>query len=536
MRIIIVLTISLFLSQTCLGQKYFDTNYSGITTDTSGYLNLFYDSVDNHFYAVLITVNRDGQPNSLLETQNYYNIKYDTAGNILGHKKYELGIEDTIFHVQKILRYRDTLRCFGMVYFDSSRQFIFSGNLKPDMSVDLIAHYAYPKNDSNFTEIGAVDTTSDKFILFPNRRSNYGDPAFGYAYYTPYVLELSKTNFDSIKLHQIYSANSPDLPAKTVSAFYLNNNLRTTMEFKNDSNASFNPAYFNEKYEFCRFDTNYTYNSSQNIRINDFSLFDKNGDYYWIYLTSGYDLFSLPISNTKVAVTIPVIWKSCVSCGTQFATMVGMIDPINDTFINFKLLPIYNPIDSFFSAQYNAFDRSMTYDNISKKIYTYSCEFFVGANRSVPYITCLDTNLNIKWQHFNLKTGYAVRLYSGLHTSNGKIVISYTETPFNGGKASPVIYMIDSSMGAVATTDIHNKLGAVRVYPNPSSGEYSFQFDNFFNGQLLVYSIDGRLVHTSNINGSTAKINISNLAQGEYIWKLIDKNKQAVLSNIIIKE
>lgn len=60
----------------------------------------------------------------------------------------------------------------------------------------------------------------------------------------------------------------------------------------------------------------------------------------------------------------------------------------------------------------------------------------------------------------------------------------------------------------------------LKVYPNPSSNTVFFEFNNAIQAHLDIYSIDGRLVKSLNINSSLNTVDVSNFNKGVYIYKV----------------
>lgn len=65
---------------------------------------------------------------------------------------------------------------------------------------------------------------------------------------------------------------------------------------------------------------------------------------------------------------------------------------------------------------------------------------------------------------------------------------------------------------------------ALSVYPNPASNVLNVAADkNMAGNKLEVYDLTGQLVATHTLSGNTSNINIANLANGAYIYKVTDK-------------
>lgn len=62
------------------------------------------------------------------------------------------------------------------------------------------------------------------------------------------------------------------------------------------------------------------------------------------------------------------------------------------------------------------------------------------------------------------------------------------------------------------------------VYPNPTTENVNFDFNKDVNANLVIYNINGQQIATSQINGNHAEYNASALANGTYLYRIIDGN------------
>jgi len=70
----------------------------------------------------------------------------------------------------------------------------------------------------------------------------------------------------------------------------------------------------------------------------------------------------------------------------------------------------------------------------------------------------------------------------------------------------------------------NNPLKEVKVYPNPSSGFFSLQFNSqqpTNNSRIEVYNVLGQQVYQTNIFSGNIKIELSNQPQGVYLYRII---------------
>ncbi len=64
----------------------------------------------------------------------------------------------------------------------------------------------------------------------------------------------------------------------------------------------------------------------------------------------------------------------------------------------------------------------------------------------------------------------------------------------------------------------------VEIFPNPATNELTVRFGQLFNGQLMIYSFDGKVVRTENVQGNQAMLDVSSIQPGTYLIRLIDIN------------
>ncbi|MGZ4054662.1 MAG: T9SS type A sorting domain-containing protein [Bacteroidia bacterium] len=69
---------------------------------------------------------------------------------------------------------------------------------------------------------------------------------------------------------------------------------------------------------------------------------------------------------------------------------------------------------------------------------------------------------------------------------------------------------------------------AVHVYPNPAQDEINFGVDATKVSAIEVFDIAGRLVKAFNVNSDNSLINISGLANGEYSYAALGKDKVVI--------
>jgi hypothetical protein len=70
---------------------------------------------------------------------------------------------------------------------------------------------------------------------------------------------------------------------------------------------------------------------------------------------------------------------------------------------------------------------------------------------------------------------------------------------------------------------------AVKVYPNPANEQISVELsERVANGFLEIFTVDGKLVRTCELNDTRTTIHVNNLPAGTYYFKL--KQNQHLLN------
>jgi hypothetical protein len=62
------------------------------------------------------------------------------------------------------------------------------------------------------------------------------------------------------------------------------------------------------------------------------------------------------------------------------------------------------------------------------------------------------------------------------------------------------------------------------AFPNPANEVLHIELNENFNGKIRVYNSLGSLIMEENITGTQGRLNTSNLATGNYSYKLMNDN------------
>ena len=77
----------------------------------------------------------------------------------------------------------------------------------------------------------------------------------------------------------------------------------------------------------------------------------------------------------------------------------------------------------------------------------------------------------------------------------------------------------------VGSAGVANLANVVSVFPNPAQNFVNISIGNYTNGTLTISDVNGRTVHSANLNSSESTIDITNLDAGIYIIQVNTGNK-----------
>ncbi len=86
---------------------------------------------------------------------------------------------------------------------------------------------------------------------------------------------------------------------------------------------------------------------------------------------------------------------------------------------------------------------------------------------------------------------------------------------------------------AVASKDLEKEL-SLQIYPNPAHETLFVTMKEARQGNVLIYSLDGRVVEKTNLTDTQTRVNIGHLVKGAYI-ATIDIDGQRVSKKIVIE-
>jgi hypothetical protein len=133
-------------------------------------------------------------------------------------------------------------------------------------------------------------------------------------------------------------------------------------------------------------------------------------------------------------------------------------------------------------------------------------------------------------------SGVSGNTFNATTAGQGSYIIIYNYTGANGcSNAAKDTLVVDACVGI---DELTSDLG-LNVYPNPNTGEFTFEINSSsdITGNISVISIDGRVVYKDAINGNgfiSQTINITDLANGIYYLRL--ETKDAIRTYKVLKQ
>ncbi|MFK8038784.1 MAG: T9SS type A sorting domain-containing protein [Crocinitomicaceae bacterium] len=153
---------------------------------------------------------------------------------------------------------------------------------------------------------------------------------------------------------------------------------------------------------------------------------------------------------------------------------------------------------------------------------------WVSGSGNIPSSINLTSLVNSNGFNFSTGVVYLVAISTGSQWPGGPTWTS----------SLPQFFTLDyctKSGAKINTTKGLVKTNSLSVYPNPTNGQLSVQLDKMDRGEMMVYSLDGKLlISQSFIDASRLKIDLSKFESGTYIIKINTSNNS--FTKKIVKE
>ncbi|MCF0207475.1 MAG: T9SS type A sorting domain-containing protein [Bacteroidales bacterium] len=155
---------------------------------------------------------------------------------------------------------------------------------------------------------------------------------------------------------------------------------------------------------------------------------------------------------------------------------------------------------------------------------------FLHSTSSNVYMDINECDINLLGYSINI--GDAIESYAGLRSpietssttlnywvvnENYPIVEITTDNEIRGAKSVAVKY---SDNSFVEENEIN-----VSIYPNPASNILNLQLNDIDNGTLQIISLNGEIMKEVQLNGECNSINISDLENGNYLYRVLSRDK-----------
>ncbi|WP_395057553.1 T9SS type A sorting domain-containing protein [Flavobacterium sp.] len=151
------------------------------------------------------------------------------------------------------------------------------------------------------------------------------------------------------------------------------------------------------------------------------------------------------------------------------------------------------------------------------------------ASYGTPTGTCASNNLVISGCHSNTSRSQVEALALGKNS----FTIAATNTVFGdpcGGTVKKLAVIAGYGVLANTTFSINSKIS---MYPNPAQSIVTVSYKSLSSANLEIMDSVGRLVSINKLNENTTEIDISNLSNGTYLFKIT--SEEGIGVNRIIK-
>lgn len=113
--------------------------------------------------------------------------------------------------------------------------------------------------------------------------------------------------------------------------------------------------------------------------------------------------------------------------------------------------------------------------------------------------------------------------------------LSSSDTTGSLGMNTPAYFAMDNfSDFPLGITDNVQKANILNIYPNPATSFFNITLPGDKDYHLALYDYTGKMIFEDTVNGSSAKVNISELPKGIYIVRLSDEG--SAVSGKFVKE
>ncbi len=136
-----------------------------------------------------------------------------------------------------------------------------------------------------------------------------------------------------------------------------------------------------------------------------------------------------------------------------------------------------------------------------------------------------------QWTAFDIPTGldnYPLAIHEMSMVFAASADYDFSDLESCRGQAGSSLYLDDLAFrydnGPMELVEPLVPVVKTTVYPNPSADMVHFDFNKEVKARLVIYNINGAQVAEMNVNDSHAEYNASALAEGTYLYRIIEGN------------
>lgn len=182
-----------------------------------------------------------------------------------------------------------------------------------------------------------------------------------------------------------------------------------------------------------------------------------------------------------------------------------------------------------------------TYEYIrEKRQYSYITNMYLHRINGTEYVDINDCTLTITDMFLSYLLGPSINLGQAMgNFMNISFPMSSTSTTLNYWIANdnyPIVEMTTnedtSAIKRLAVRYGDNEVCAeiqkisANIYPNPTTDFLNIEIEDFTNGTISIFSVNGSLVKEEKINGTHNSINVSTLRNGNYFFRISCGDKE----------
>jgi len=168
------------------------------------------------------------------------------------------------------------------------------------------------------------------------------------------------------------------------------------------------------------------------------------------------------------------------------------------------------------------------YNTTTSNVYVIGDTLLSGINGNAC-ITINNWNINI-----NNTPGIPAGTYKLGEWVNSKDMVTEVDTNNNAGLFSGSWTYTPTANGV---SEVSSFKGQISVYPNPGNGMYTIRSTEPLPiGSIEVYNLLGEKVYSTTVSGSLATLDITTLAKGMYLYKVISTQGELITMGKLVKQ